>query len=114
MNEAQVFYATGGLMVTLFVAGLGFFKYYIDAKIDGTSTKMDGLSARIDAKIDGLSAKTDARFDTVNARFDGVNARLDGIDKKLDGISRQLETLVTYMVDHSVRIGILEEKTKNL
>ena len=48
-----------GLIITLFGLFAGFFKYYLDAKIDG-------------------------KIDTVNARLDGINSRLDGISRQLD------------------------------
>jgi hypothetical protein len=42
MNMNQL----AGLMVTLFVAGMGFFKYYLDAKIEPISKAIDRLDKR--------------------------------------------------------------------
>lgn len=43
-------------MATLFVAGLGFFKYYIDAKIDGVTAKIDPISKNMDLLIQFMVA----------------------------------------------------------
>ncbi len=34
MTTNQLFFAIAGLIITLFTLAMGFFKYYIDAKVD--------------------------------------------------------------------------------
>lgn len=46
MSIGQSTGVLAGLMVTLFVSGLGFLKYYIDAKIDPLYKFMERLDAR--------------------------------------------------------------------
>ncbi|HTA46372.1 MAG TPA: hypothetical protein VK789_28210 [Bryobacteraceae bacterium] len=46
MTIAQAFFAMATLMVTLFGLAIAFFKYYIDAKIDG---KIDPLTGKVDS-----------------------------------------------------------------
>ena len=130
MTAEQMFFATAGLMVTLFVAALGFFKYYLDAKFDGVNVKFDGVDAkfdRVDAKFDAVNAKfdgvdaqfggvdaqfggVDAQFGGVNAKFDGVNAKFEGIYKILERLDRRDESLTAYMIDHAERISKLEAR----
>lgn len=43
MTTTTVFFSIAGLMLTLFGITLGFFKYYIDAKIDPISKNVDIL-----------------------------------------------------------------------
>jgi hypothetical protein len=52
VTNNQVFFAIAGLMVTLFGLAMAFFKYYIDAKVDGSEK-------RLDAKLDGLAKQVD-------------------------------------------------------
>ncbi len=69
----QLFFALVGVVVT----AMGFFKYYLDAKLDGVR--------------DSLNAKMDAKFETVSARFDGVTQRIDGL-------ASDIRTLMTRLV----------------
>lgn len=80
MSTNQLFFA----LVTVMAIFAGFFKYYIDAKIDGVDQKAG-------ARIDGLDQKFTA---------------------KIDGLAKQVDLLVGYMIDHESRISKLEEKTK--
>lgn len=43
MSVNQAFFATAGLMLTLFGLALAFFRHYIDAKIDPVSKSVDSL-----------------------------------------------------------------------
>lgn len=43
MTTDQLFFAMGGLMVTLFVMAMGFLKYYLDAKVDPVAKNVDML-----------------------------------------------------------------------
>ena len=43
MTNEQVFFGIAGIMVTLFIAFGGFFKYYLDAKVDPVSKNVDQL-----------------------------------------------------------------------
>ncbi|MET1083293.1 MAG: hypothetical protein ABWY12_09645 [Burkholderiales bacterium] len=43
MTTEQMFFALGGLMVTLQIAQAGFFKYYIDAKLEPVAKQVDLL-----------------------------------------------------------------------
>ncbi len=52
MTTEQMFFATCGLMVTLFVAGIGFFKFYLDAKFEG----MYKIIERLDRRDESLNA----------------------------------------------------------
>jgi hypothetical protein len=85
VSNTQVFFATIGIMITLWATSLGFTKYYIDAK-----------------------------FDAVSARFDTVNVRLDAINSRLDRMSKDIDILNQYMISHEKRITTLEQKTRHL
>lgn len=43
MANVQVFFATAGVMVTLTGLLAGFFKYYLDAKVDPVAKQVDVL-----------------------------------------------------------------------
>lgn len=61
MTVNQMFFAIAGLLVTLFGLALGFFKYYIDAKIDPVSRNVDMLVQYMishEGKISRLEERT--------------------------------------------------------
>lgn len=61
MNTSQLFFATAGLMVTLFGLAIAFFKYYIDAKIDPLSANVMRLIDYMilhEGKISSLAERT--------------------------------------------------------
>jgi hypothetical protein len=61
MSTQQMFFATWGLMTTLFIAGIGFLKYYIDAKIDPMNAQLMMLidfMVQHEGKIAVLQEKT--------------------------------------------------------
>ena len=83
MSTNQLFFAMGGLMVTLFGICMASFKYYLDAKIDGVNTKIDA-----------------------------INTRIDAVDTRIDSLAADVKLLINYMMDHQARIARLEERTK--
>jgi outer membrane murein-binding lipoprotein Lpp len=50
-----LFFALVGVMAML----AGFFKYYLDAKVDTISAKIDGVSKNLDAKVDPIGRNVD-------------------------------------------------------
>lgn len=73
MSTNQLFFAIAGL----FAAGLGFLKYYIDAKVDGVDSKFT-------AKLDGL-----------NGRLDGLASDIKTLMKYMIDHSERLAVLET-------------------
>jgi hypothetical protein len=43
VTTTQLFFSMAGLFITMFIAGTGFLKYYIDAKIDPVAKNVDTL-----------------------------------------------------------------------
>jgi uncharacterized membrane protein (GlpM family) len=61
MTTTQAFFAIAGLMVTLFALAAGFFRYYIDAKIDPLSRNVGMLVQYMvshEGKISRLEERT--------------------------------------------------------
>ncbi len=61
MTTNQLFSAMAGLMVTLFGLGLGFLRYYIDAKIDPIAEQVRDLVNYMilhEGKISALEERT--------------------------------------------------------
>jgi hypothetical protein len=61
MTTTQLFFALAGLMLTLFGLFAGFFKYYLDAKIDPLAKQVDKLIDYMvlhQGKIERLEART--------------------------------------------------------
>ncbi len=87
MSNNQMFFSLVGVMI----AGLGFLKYYMDARFDG-------MNAKFDARFDGM-------FDGLNAKFDGLK---DSMNQRFTSVDNQLTFLIEHFVDHESRISKLE------
>lgn len=51
MSINQLFFAMAGLFITGLGLSLGFLKYYIDAKFDGTGAKIDPIAKNVDLLV---------------------------------------------------------------
>jgi hypothetical protein len=78
MTNNQLFFA----LVTVLVAGFGFVKYYIDAKIDYVDAKLDPIKSYIAVKIDPIALDVKRLIDYM-ILHEGKIARLEEKTKSL-------------------------------
>jgi hypothetical protein len=48
----QLFFALGGLMLTIYGKGFVFIKYYINARFDGVNQRFDSIERRLKTLVD--------------------------------------------------------------
>jgi len=87
MTVNQLFFALAALMVAL----SGFFKYYLDAKLDG-------VEKRLDTRIDALAALLNEKFKLVDEKFKTLDEKFTAQIKSLDEkFSTQITSLKLYI-----------------
>ena len=100
-----------GLLITILPATLGTLQQdcsnsnqlaEMNARIDGTNSRIDKTNSSTNARIDGTNARIDETNSSTNARIDETNARIDETNK----ILVELTTTITRIAaDVAVLVG---------